>query len=73
MAIFIAAHASGRPLTGVAEDMHYSYANIRNTLDEAKMRAGCSTLAQLAMYAHREGYITDPTGPGNVVFACAPS
>lgn len=73
MAVFIAAHASGKAMTRVAEEMHYSYANVRNTLDEAKSRAGCGTLAQLVLYAHREGYITHPTGPDNIVFVCAPT
>jgi DNA-binding NarL/FixJ family response regulator len=70
MVSFLAAHASGRTLTAVAMEMHYSYSNVRNTLDEAKSRLGCNTLAAAVMRAHALGYLTHPTGAEQRVFAC---
>lgn len=67
MVRFLAAHASGKTLTRIAVDMNYSYSNVRNTLDEAKMRMRVSTLAAAVMRAHADGYLSDPTGVDGTV------
>jgi hypothetical protein len=51
----------------VAKEQSYSYNNVVNTVAEAKMRLGASTLAQAVLIAHERGYLSSPTGPDDQV------
>lgn len=71
MVSFLAAHASGKTLTAIALEMHYSFSNVRNTLDAAKERLGTKSLVHAVVIAQSMGYLTQATGAEYRVFPIA--
>jgi DNA-binding CsgD family transcriptional regulator len=68
----LALHASGLSLKEVAKKIFVSYSAVTNTMYEARKRTGATTIPQLTMLAHDLGYLSHPTGQGNLVIVLDP-
>lgn len=65
-------HASGLTLKQVAAKIFVSYSAVTNTMYEARKRTGTSTIPELVMLAHDQGYLSHPTGPDSQVLVLNP-
>ena len=67
MRSILSAHASGKTLKVIAQELFISYREICRQVEEIKRRLNSRNLAQSVMIAHKYGYIALPDDEGRVI------